>query len=106
MGAAPDPIFAQVLLQPHPACCFHPLYFLVLFIHHQFPQFHVHLRPHRLELVPQAQGRAVGGTGSPGYSGHFAGPEGCLSEAQGPGALRTEPELRGDRQGLQPGGVE
>ena len=57
-------------------------------------------------VCAQAQGRAVGGTGSPRHGGHLAGPEGCLSEAQGPGALRTEAELRGDHQGLQPGGVE
>lgn len=32
--AAPGPVLPQVLLQPNPARCFHPLQFLILLIHH------------------------------------------------------------------------
>lgn len=58
--AAPDPILPEVLLHPHPVCCLHPPQLLVLLIHHQFLQLHIHLRPRKPESVSQAWGRALG----------------------------------------------
>lgn len=57
---APDPILPEVLLHPHPVCCLHPPQLLVLLIHHQFLQLHVHLQPRKPESVSQARGRALG----------------------------------------------
>lgn len=57
--AAPDPVLPQVLLQPHPVRCLHPPQLLVLLIHHQLLQLHVHLPPHKPESVSRARGSAL-----------------------------------------------